>query len=429
MPELKVSRTDLIDQIIVLSHASKGQAEAARARFMKLETAQLEELLNGLQGALSRMREAKKSPLRTSAMSDAEARRDSALARIKRVSASIRENREMITPEAAAAIASSTETMVSVLRSSASKEPKPTLAPSLHFWTEIDEATRGHYVPDFERLLAARVAKTMRLMNVTDYAGSVDLEQWITEEPAFDHYMRFVLDKTSKDTMRLMGRHLPSEVSGSRVAKAFWQHDVALRTGAFDPVFIVEAKPTLISTRATEGLAKLLLYATAFNTTRILSVGGPGSVGGFLSAELSLKKSMSHALQTRWRAADVKGFAEQFSENERVVLVADVAPSLNVLEDIRGSLMHYAPTAQLSIVALAGLAETRERLEERGLVYFPYLSTGRDVTLPWHTGGEYKREKNKHRFGHSRPDPFVIMKDFMTSVTSGLRAMMGKAAR
>lgn len=47
---------------------------------------------------------------------------------------------------------------------------------------------------------------------------------------------------------------------------------------------------TLISARATEGLARLLLYATAFYATRILSIGGPGSVGGFLAAELPLKK-------------------------------------------------------------------------------------------------------------------------------------------
>lgn len=431
MPELKVSRAKLVDQIVDLSQAPAGRADAARARLLKLETVQLEEMLDGLRGALASMRDVESTSPRVEVIADAEGRRDRALARIRSVSASIRERRasEAVTPEAAAAIASSTEAMATVLRASATNEPKQTLAPSLHFWTEVDELTRGNYVPDLERLLAARVAKTMYLMKVTDHFRSSDLEQWITDDPAFDHYMKFVLDKTSKDAMRLMGRRLPTEVAVSRVAKAFWQHDVALRTSAFDPIFMVEAKPTLIPTRAAEGLAKLLIYSTAFNATSILSVGGPGSVGGFLAAELAIKKSMRHVLHKRWHVTNVRALAERFSENERVLLVADVAPSMNILEDIRGSLLKHAPGAQFSIIALAGLAETREKLEEHGQVYFPYLSTGRDVTLPWHTSGEYKGDRSRHRFGHSRPDPFVIMKDFMVSVTTGLRAMMGKVAR
>lgn len=431
MAERKVDREALVEQIVTLSRPPAARIDAVRTRFGHLDTPQLEEMLAGLRGASARLRGATRSAPRSAAVADAHARRDQALAKLESVSKAIRDRRaaNSVAPDTAAAIATSTKALVTVLRSRASSEAKQTLAPSLHYWAEMEDATRDLYIPEMERLLADRVAETLHLMELKSDNGNRDLRAWITEQPAFDHYVKFVLDKTAKDAMRLFGRQLPTEMAGSKVARTFWQHDVALRTAAFDPVFLVEAKPTLTPTRAAEGLAKLALYATAFNTNRIISLGGYGSVGGYLAAELAIRRSRSHTLANRWRAPDLMQLAGGFGQDDRVLMVADIAPPASMLEDIRGNLLLHAPHTQICIVALAGLAETRESLEDKGLVYFPHLSTGRDVTLPWHTGGDYKRDRSSHHFGYSRPSPFVIAKEFMSRVTSSLRSMMSSGTR
>lgn len=192
MPERKVDRDALVEQIVTLSRPPAARIDAVRSRFRHLDTSQLEEMLTGLRGASARLRGASRSAPRSAAIADAHARREQALAKLESVSKAIRERRaaNSVAPNTAAAIASSTKALVAVLRSRASSEAKQTLAPSLHYWAEMEDATRDLYIPEMERLLADRVAETLHLMELKNDDGNWDLRAWITAQPAFDHYVK-----------------------------------------------------------------------------------------------------------------------------------------------------------------------------------------------------------------------------------------------
>ncbi|MBY4639844.1 hypothetical protein K6L44_07555 [Gluconacetobacter entanii] len=237
-----------------------------------------------------------------------------------------------------------------------------------------------------------------------------------------EQYLEFVLLKTSWDVLRLLDRKLLAHAGYSKkVLRLLSKH--ALRSSAFEPTFLTDPIPVLSAAAATESLAKLFLFGSEFRPTKIVSVGEGGNmIGQFLTSELRLP--ISRSWHWNVQSQTIRQMTQEFSDEDRILVVSDVATSSRDLLELREVVGAQLPYTSLAFTALAAQATTYDALRPELVVFFANLTAQTDAKLPWVRAGSYRRTRASHFFGHSAPSPLRIPRDFFASVTSGLKALV-----
>jgi hypothetical protein len=237
-----------------------------------------------------------------------------------------------------------------------------------------------------------------------------------------ERYLEFALLKTSWGVIRLLDRKLIATAGGNKAVHRLLE-DHTLRSSVFEPSFLTDPFPRITATAATESLAKLYLFGSEFKPTRVISVGqGSEMIGQFMRSELRIQPEHSFYWDTHRRTLDK--LARNFSDQDRVLVVSDVAGSTREFSILREALEKRTSGASVAFAALAAQATTYEAMRPGSVVFFANLTAEHDARLPWVRAGSYHRTRASHFFGHSAPSPLRIARDFFASVTSGLMALV-----
>jgi hypothetical protein len=270
----------------------------------------------------------------------------------------------------------------------------------------------------FDLIIRGDGGNLMNVLQVKAGGGAAD----DLKVAAVERYLEFALQKTSWGVVRLLDRKLLAHAGRDQAVRRLLS-DHALRSSVFEPSFLTDPIPVLTAAAATESLAKLYLFGSEFRPTKVVSVGGGSQmIGQFVRSELRLDAKRFWHWDTRAQA--LRQMTQNLSNEDRVLVVSDVASSMRDLSRLREAFGARLPDTSLAFTALAGQANTYEALRPGSVVFFANLTAQADAGLPWTPAGSYLRTRASHFFGHSTPSPLRIAKDFFASVTNGLIALV-----
>lgn len=270
----------------------------------------------------------------------------------------------------------------------------------------------------FDLIIRGEGGNLMNVLQVKAGGGAAD----DLKVAAVERYLEFALQKTSWGVVRLLDRKLLAHAGRDQAVRRLLS-DHALRSSVFEPSFLTDPIPVLTAAAATESLAKLYLFGSEFRPTKVVSIGGGGQmIGQFVRSELRLDARRFWPWDARAQA--LRQMTQNLSNEDRVLVVSDVANSMRDLSRLREAFGARLPDTSLAFTALVGQANTYEALRPGSVVFFANLTAQADAKLPWTPAGSYLRTRASHFFGHSMPSPLRIAKDFFASVTNGLIALV-----
>ena len=429
MPETQAS--DLAARLFKLRFPGRDPRKGELRRYESLPVEELREMLNALERASASVASRREASAGLSeARATARATQDRALAGLDAVADRItaRRLRERVVSASAVSEASSAsstaieEHLKSALKALTVNQGQHSILDALQVRVALDEATSPWRRSGADELFDLIIGRADgNLINVLQVkAGSGRAEA--LKVAAVERYLEYELQKTSWGVVRLLDRKLV-ELAGRDQATRRLLSDHVLRSSVFEPSFLTDPLPILTATAATESLAKLYLFGKEFRPTKVISIGGGGEmIGEFVRTELRLAEGRSRHWNAKANA--LRQLTEDLLDDDRVLVVSDVANSERDLAKLREVFGDRLPSASLAFAALAGNAKTYEAMRSDSVVYFANLTAQVDAKLPWARTGSYRRTSQSHFFGHSTPSPLRIAKDFFASVTNGLMALV-----
>lgn len=425
MSEAAFSRVTLVERLIKLVGTGALDAEAAAHKLRDIDDEALAQMVNTLEAASAKATAARRPAANIeNRRVELENQRESALAKLQAVADRIRERRD-------ARNAGARHAEAAIVKLIENRDVTRSLAPSIELLSAIN-AAQHHTLQHIHLIDFKAVGIAQDIMEALDLQpATMNLLQRTNRlrHAAVEAYLHHMAVKSSLDVLRLIGKDVAGTIENQRFNRLLQVQ--TMRTAAFDPIFIPDRKPTLSPALAAESLAKLALFAQDFRATRIMAIGAGGDiVGRFLAAELrSRAKEPAYVHVARLRGRRSWGrYARDAGSEDRILIVADMIAVAEPIEEIRDS-FETRQHRSTAVVALGARADLHEQLTTSGTSFFTHLIVNNELTLPWTRSGGYVLTRSSHVFGHEGPRPFRIARDFMASIATSLRSMMGGTAR
>lgn len=438
MPEVKTQ--DLVERLVALRRPGKKPSSQDRLRYAAIPRGELQHMISTLEQGLELAAANRKAPPRDKAdRATLQVRKEKALVRIEALADRIAARKRL------PALAQAQQVMATGMMMA---DVPPSSDP--HFDVILHLAGRGknkmpiehalrlrHAIDEFDgpwrRTAADKFAHIIAAEHPGNFASLIELRMGdgkayeLLHKEILDRYLQFAMEKTSWGVLRLLDGEIRKATLKDKPLQQLLASPV-LRSSVFEPMFLTDFSPRLTAAFATEALAKLHLFGSEFRATRVVSVGSGGKmVGRFLGGEMRLGSAARIHCDVHKRSWE-KDLAA-IDTHDRILIVTDIASSHAEMTRVREALAGTVPDTSVAIAALSGRIEAYEEMRSGPLAYFATLTAERDVELPWDRKGDYRRTSSSHFFGEiasraTRIAPLRIAKDFLETVTVGLRSLV-----